>query len=65
MKKNNKILKEPIRRQTVDAELPELSRIAHKSVGFTVLEDKVIIICDRSFAERLLDRRHDKALPPS
>lgn len=65
MKKNNKILKEPMRRQTVDAKLPELSRIAHKSVGFTVLEDKVIIICDKSYARQLLGKGRDKGLPPS
>lgn len=65
MKKTEKMPGKPEKRQTVDAKLPELSRIAHKNMGFTILEDKVIIICDKSYAGQLLGRGRDKGLPPS
>lgn len=45
--------------------LPGLDRIAHMGAGFTILDDKVIIICDKSYARHLLGKGRDKGLPPS
>lgn len=47
------------------AELLNLSHNLPNGAGFTVLDDKVIIICDKSFANRLLSSRRNKGLPPS
>lgn len=62
MKKKQKQA-EPVNVAPLD--IPGLDRVAKMGMGFTVLDDKVIIICDKSFANRLLSSRRDKGLPPS
>lgn len=62
MKKKNKL---PDKINIAPLELPGLDRIAHMGAGFTILDDKVIIICDKSYARHLLGRGRDKGLPPS
>ena len=62
MKKKQKQA-EPVNVAPLD--LPGLDRVAKMGAGFTILDDKVIIICDKPFARRLLASRRDRTLPPS
>lgn len=62
MKKKNKVSE---KLNISPLALPGLDRIAKVGAGFTILDDKVIIVCDKSYARQLLGRVRDKGLPPS
>ena len=53
---------DPVKAAALD--LPGLSQIQAMGTGFTILDDKVIIICDKSTARRLLCQNRNKGQLP-